>query len=572
MSAPRASLTLATLATEYWDAFLEANPPFASSIGDYRFDDRLADPTPAGRAAMRSRFAALLARADAIPIDSLGPEDAITLSSMRESLTTDIADLDTGLADWNVDPMEGVPAAFLLIPDYQRLETPGDGARMIARWREMASFTDHHVTALRRSLADGSVACRAPGDRTLAILEDLLEGEIEDWPLLAPLAGIGRLDGWTTADRERFASELRAVVGHEIRPAFERLHAALVEEILPAARAADHPGMCHVPRGPEAYRLLIRYHTSLDVDPETLHRVGLDEIARIDAEIEALAARTIGSTSLPDALARLRANPALHFSTRDEVFETAASALARAAEAIPAWFGRLPVTPCDVVRMGPHEEDHSTIAYYRQPAADGSRPGQYFINTSAPETRPRYEAEALAYHESIPGHHLQLAIAQELPHLPEFRRHLGPTAFVEGWGLYSERLSDEMGLYTGDLDRIGVLSFDAWRASRLVVDTGMHALGWSREQAVSFMLAHTALAPNNIANEVDRYIVLPAQALAYKTGQLEILRLRAGTEAALGAGFDIRGFHDAILGGGALPLTTLREVVGAWTATQATGT
>ena len=171
----------------------------------------------------------------------------------------------------------------------------------------------------------------------------------------------------------------------------------------------------------------------------------------------------------------------------------AAACLARATEVIPDWFGRLPVTPCEVVRMGAHEEEHSTIAYYREPAAGGSRPGQYFINTSHPTTRPRYEAEALAYHEAVPGHHLQIAIGQELLHLPAFRRHLGPTAFVEGWGLYTERLSDEMGLYGGDLDRIGVLSFDAWRASRLVVDTGIHALGWSRDRAIAFMLEHTAL-------------------------------------------------------------------------------
>ena len=195
---------------------------------------------------------------------------------------------------------------------------------------------------------------------------------------------------------------------------------------------------------------------------------------------------------------------------------------------------------------------------------DGSRPGQFFINTSRPETRPRYEAEALAYHEAVPGHHLQIAIGQELPHLPLFRRHLGPTAFFEGWGLYTERLSDEMGLYTGDLDRIGVLSFDAWRAARLVVDTGMHALGWSRDRAIRFMLDHSALAPNNVANEVDRYIVLPGQALAYKTGQLELLRLRAEARERLGAAFDIRGFHDAVLGSGALALPTLRGVVEAW--------
>ncbi|HYN64928.1 MAG TPA: DUF885 domain-containing protein, partial [Candidatus Limnocylindrales bacterium] len=225
------------------------------------------------------------------------------------------------------------------------------------------------------------------------------------------------------------------------------------------------------------------------------------------------------------------------------------------------WFGRLPQAQCEVTRMERHEEQHSTIAYYREPPQDGSRPGRYYINTYAPETRPRYEAEALAFHEAVPGHHLQVAIGQELAHLPAFRRHSETTAFVEGWGLYAERLANEMGMYSGDLDRLGMLSFDAWRACRLVVDTGMHALGWSRDAAIRFMIDHSALAPNNIANEVDRYIGWPGQALAYKIGQLAILRLRAETEARLGPAFDIRSFHDAVLGHGPLPLSTLAESV-----------
>jgi uncharacterized protein (DUF885 family) len=336
-------------------------------------------------------------------------------------------------------------------------------------------------------------------------------------------------------------------------------------EILPRARPNDDPGLGHVPGGVAGYRGLIRVHTSLDLEADRLHAIGIDEIARIDVELAELAGRVTGVPSRLEAIERLRTDPALSFATRDEVFDKAVSCLARATEAIPGWFGRLPQAPCEVVRMGSHEEEHSTIAYYREPAVDGSRPGQYFINTSEPATRPRYEAEALAYHEAVPGHHLQIAIGQELPGLPAFRRHLGPTAYFEGWGLYTERLCDEMGLYSGDLDRIGVLSYDAWRASRLVVDTGMHALGWSRDRAIRFMLEHTALAPNNIANEVDRYIVMPAQALAYKVGQLELLRLRAEARSRLGGAFDIRGFHDAVLGSGALSLPILRGVVEGWT-------
>ena len=216
--------------------------------------------------------------------------------------------------------------------------------------------------------------------------------------------------------------------------------------------------------------------------------------------------------------------------------------------------------------MGEHETQHSTIAYYRGPAEDGSRPGRYYINTTEPATRPRYEAEVLAFHEAVPGHHLQIAIAQALAGLPAFRRHGGPTAFIEGWGLYSERLSAEMGLLTGELDRFGIVSFDAWRACRLVVDTGLHAMGWSRDHAIDFMTHHTALAPNNIANEVDRYIAGPGQALAYKLGQLEFIRLRERARSALGDRFDVRAFHDVVLGDGAVGLPTLRDIVERWIA------
>lgn len=569
------------LAAEYWEAFLEASPTFATAVGDRRFDDRLPDPTPERAAASRARFAALLGRVDALgPDDGLPPAARTTRSVLRESLASDVASLDTGLLAWNVDPLDGVPTSLLQLPEYQAVDSPEDGRRMAARWRAMGDHVDRHLATLLRSLTDGRVASTPPVERTIAILDGLLAEPVDRWPLMAPLARVAVRDhegagagasAWTTTDRERFAADLRAAVADDVRPAFARLREGLASAILPVARPATSPGMGHVPGGQEAYRRLIRVHTSLDLAPEDLHRSGLDEIARIDAELASLAARTIGTRSLPEALAALRGDPTLCFSTRDEVFAKAASSLVRAEAAIPAWFGRLPQARCEVVRIGPHEEAHSTTAYYRGPAADGSRPGQFYINTSEPGTRPRYEAEVLAYHEAVPGHHLQIAIAQELDGTPVFRRHLGPTAFFEGWGLYTERLADEMGLYSGDLDRIGVLSYDAWRAARLVVDTGMHALGWTRDAAIAFMTGHTALSAGNIANEVDRYIVLPGQALAYKTGQLEILRLRAEAQARLGPGFDIRGFHDAVLGEGAVPLTTLRAVVGAWIEERAAG-
>jgi uncharacterized protein (DUF885 family) len=289
--------------------------------------------------------------------------------------------------------------------------------------------------------------------------------------------------------------------------------------------------------------------------------MGLAEIERLDEELRGLGGTLLGARDLPDTLRRLRSDPELHFTSGEEIVEVASSCLARANAATPDWFHLLPDAPCEVVPMAAHEEEHSTIAYYRDPATDGTRPGQYFVNRSHPETRPRYEAEALAFHEAVPGHHLQVALAQERTALPAFRRHSLSTAYVEGWGLYAERLADEMGLYSADIDRIGIASFDAWRASRLVVDTGMHAFGWPRTRAIAFMTEHTALGENNIANEVDRYISWPGQALAYKVGQLELLQLREAAQARQGARFDIRRFHDAVLGPAPLPLAVLRRVV-----------
>jgi uncharacterized protein (DUF885 family) len=267
---------------------------------------------------------------------------------------------------------------------------------------------------------------------------------------------------------------------------------------------------------------------------------------------------------LAETLARLRSDPKLHFDTEQAVIDKAESTLASAKAAIPKFFGRLPEADCVVATIPDYEAPYTTIAYYRPPIPDGSKPGEYFVNVYAPKTRPKYEAAALSYHEAIPGHHLQIAIAQELPAMPAFRRHLGLNSFVEGWALYAERLSDEMGLYESDLDRMGMLSYEAWRASRLVVDTGIHALGWTRERAKAFMHDHTALADNNIDNEVDRYIVWPAQALGYKLGQLEILALRELAEQELGEAFDIRGFHDAVLTRGAVSLGALRRGVQSW--------
>ncbi len=553
---------LADLAAEAWDGSMAANPLYATALGDRRYLTQLSPNDAAAEDRESARLRGLLARTTELAEQELTSADRVTRRALLDNLEYELGLAGSRLASWAVDPLDGPQVQLLNVESYQPIDTPAEGLAAVERWRAMGPWLDRHVDGLRAGLADGLVAPRALVDKVIEELDDLLGRPVESWPLAAPADA--KHPDWSAQERGIVADGLRAAIRETIRPAFARQRAFLVDELLGRARSNETPGLCHVPGGEAAYARLVRAHTSLELAPDAIHAIGLAEVARIDAEFEELGRSVLGAPSRSAALDRLRTDPALHFATSAEVEATAEAALARANEAIPTWFGRLPVASCEVVVMGEHESKHSTIAYYRQPAADGSRPGRYYVNTSLPETRPRYEAETLAFHESVPGHHLQIAIAQELDGLPAFRRFGGPTAFIEGWGLYVERLAAEMGLYSGDLDQFGILSFDAWRACRLVVDTGMHALGWSRDKAIAYMVEHSALAENNIVNEVDRYVAIPGQALAYKLGQLEFLRLRAMAAETLGDRFDIRAFHDAVLGEGAVGLQTLRTMVDAW--------
>ncbi len=550
---------MASVAEEYWQGRMANEPLFATALGDRRYDDRLSDITPKGQERIERQYQAFLQRSREIKEENLSALDKLTRTALLVDLQAQLDYLSCHLDECTVDPLGGPQVEFMNVESYQPVRTPAEGQAMTKRWLAMGPYIDDHIATLQRGLTAGKVAVRAGVEKTIEEVHDLEAKQEVDWALLRPLTVPH--DDWTDVQRKEFHDGLTSAVRESARPAFLRYGQFLQSEVLPRARPQELPGIMNLPGGSESYRRLIRVHTSLDLAPDELHETGLREVARINNEIDVLGEKVFGIRSRKEILNRLRNDRSLYFTTREEVAEKAESALERARRAMPKWFGRVPKAGCDVVRIQEHEEKHSTIAYYRQPAVDGSRPGQYYINTYAPETRPRYEAEALAYHESIPGHHLQIAIAQELESIPEFRKNSGVTAFVEGWGLYSERLADEMGLYSSDLDRIGILSYDAWRACRLVVDTGMHAKRWTRRQAIDFMLENTALAENNIVNEVDRYITWPAQALAYKTGQLEILRLREEAKRRLGKQFRIQEFHDVLLGNGAVPLEALRHIM-----------
>ena len=551
---------LAKLCDQYWQGQLEANPTTATSLGDKRYDDRLEHITPAGITKETKRLGGVLASARAIDPATLSDQDRITRTALITGIERQIAWISCGFEEWVVDPLGGPQVEFMNLPDYTQIDTPRDGAAYVKRVRAMGEYLDDHIANLRSGLAHGKTATRDAVLKTIDQLERLTKAAPESLAAYRPAAAERK--EWSRGDREKFNADLRAAIQISLQPALRRYHDFLQATILPAARSQEKAGLVALPGGAEIYRKMIQVHTSLDLTPEEVHKLGLEQVAAFRRDLAVLGQKVFGTSDLAEIQKRLRTSPEMHFRTSEEIEAKARESLARAKAAVPNWFGRIqPRADCEVRVMGMHEAPYSTIAYYRHPSPDGKRPGQYMINTYLPETRPRYEAEALAYHESVPGHHLQVAVAQELTGLPEFRKHQGVTAFVEGWGLYSERLADEMGLYSSDVDRIGMLSFDAWRGCRLVVDTGLHAMGWTRQQAIDYMKENSVLAENNIENEVDRYLTWPAQALTYKIGQLEILKLREEAKQKLGARFDIKAFHDAVLGNGAVSLPVLREQV-----------
>jgi uncharacterized protein (DUF885 family) len=386
----------------------------------------------------------------------------------------------------------------------------------------------------------------------IAQVDALLEAPVEESPFVAMAP-----DSLT-----EFRSRMEQLETTEIRPALLRYRDFLEIEYLPAARDAVSVGA--VPDGAACYTAAIRYHATVDMSPEEVHETGLDQMQLIRAEMAGIAQSMIGSDDVDELLRRMRDDPQYQFSSRDEMLDAAESAVARAEAAIPQWFGIVPTADVRVQAVPSFSEPSAPGGFYNPPAEDGSRPGIYYINLYEAETKPRAGLEATAFHETWPGHHLQGAIALEREGLHPLQRYMYLSGFGEGWALYSERLSDEMGLYSGPVDRLGLLSNEALRAARLVVDAGMHALGWTRQQAIDYMLANTAESESSVTAEIDRYIAVPGQATSYMLGNLEIRRLREQARTALGDGFDIRDFHDRVLEDGAVPLVMLRQKIERW--------
>lgn len=553
-----ASEALASLGDEYWNYQMQQSPTWATQLGDHRFNDQLSALGPAARSGRANAYAGYLAQLQRIDPSALSAAERVTADVLDVQLQTAIAEQTNHDWEWEVDQIFGPQVWFFQLLNYHPTRSTRDVEAFAARLEAFGTLIDAQIADLRDGIVSGRTPFAGAVERVIAQSRAHVANGAEGSPLWGIFEKLP--DNTTDALQKRLAAGVRdGVVG-----AMQRYAEFLEQELLPKSRGPESPGIAAMPGAAAVYAAAIRKHARGGLTAQAIHQTGLAEVARIRAEMEAIAAKRGFEGEFAAFLASLERDPANFYDSREAVVAHARALLAEANAKLPGLFGVLPKTVCEVKPIETHREKDSVAAFYNGPPADGSRPGIYYINTYKPDSRPRYNMAALTIHEAVPGHHLQIALAVENTALPTFRRHSHFTAYIEGWALYSERLGQEIGLYDTDLELLGMYTYEAWRACRLVVDTGLHHFGWSRDQAIAFMQENLALSDTEIINEVDRYIIWPGQALAYKIGQLEILRLRDHAKATLGDRFALRDFHDLILAVGAVPLDVLGRVVDRW--------
>ncbi len=546
---------VSALADRFWERLLRLEPTVATVAGDERYDDRLPDPSPRGRAELRELYGETIAETERVTAAKLSDEDRITLDVVRLfcQLALEQQERQEHVLG-AVDQMEGPQALLTMLVQLQPADTPERLDRLVARLQAYPRFIEAHVANLREGLRLGLIQPRIVAERTVGQLERLLTA-----PAASPVVSLARVAN--EADRERLAEAAR----DHVLPAYRALLDAIRTDYLPFAR--DEPGLWGLPDGERRYAARIRLWTTLDLDAGELHRSGLEELESIESERRGIARKAGFGDDTASYRAALERDPSNVPRTPEEILGRMREDLRRAMAAAPRFFGRLPESPCEVRPLDPFQAADS-LGYYLAPAPAIGRPGAWYMNTTELAKRTFSRYATITYHEMVPGHHLQLAIAAELEGLHPLRvhgpGHLVSGAYIEGWGLYSERLADELGLFRGPQERFGMLDAQAWRAARLVIDTGLHAFRWTREQAIRTLMEATGFQEADGAIEVDRYIVLPGQALAYKVGQREIERLRGEATERLGPRFDLRRFHDELIGHGSLPLATLARELPRW--------
>ncbi|HTX77441.1 MAG TPA: DUF885 domain-containing protein [Terracidiphilus sp.] len=548
---------------QYWDAYLEHNPEFASEIGDKRFNDKISDYSVKAVNDWLEQEQNFLLKLGSI--DPKGFTDSEKMS--REILLTELADDFEGseFKPWEmpVNQMGGIYATYPQLVAELSFKDVQDYDDWIARLKQIPTAFDQVMENMSIGMEDHRVPPRYLLEKALDQVKQLANQKPEDSPLALPLkkfpASIAQ------ADQDRIRAEMLDVIAKKVLPAYARFARFMEVSYVPAGR--EEPGISALPDGAKYYQYLIRHITTTDLTPDKIHQMGLDEVKKDEAEMLAIAQK-LGFQDLKSFEASLKANPKMHPASAEALLDAYRGYLGPMQAKLPQLFGRLPKASFEVVAVPDYLEKTSAPAYYQAGSPDGSRPGRLFVDTYMATQRNLYQVEDVAYHEGLPGHHLQISIAQELTDIPTFRKYGHFTAYTEGWGLYAERLGKDVGFYQDPYSDYGRLEGDIWRAIRLVVDTGVHSGGWTRQQMVDYFHEHSNIDDASINAEVDRYIAWPGQALAYKIGQLKILELRDRAKKALGGKFDIRAFHDQVLDAGAMPLDMLDARINTWIASQ----
>ena len=540
------------LADAYVDGFFTQFPEQITYYGIAgRPQDRLTDNSLAGIArwqAQEDRWLAEVRAIDPAAIDS-GPLRA-THAILREALESGVSSRVCRPELWNVSQMTGWQVGYGYLVTIQPVGTEQARKEALARWSQLPTFIDTEIANLREGMRLGYTAPRHIVRIVIDSVRRLAEMPPRETPFLQPAR---------TSKTPQFAQAFEQLTTGQIVPAARRYVEFLEKEYLPAAREAI--AVSANPNGAACYEASVRGFSTLPKTAREVHDIGLREVARIDAEMKRIAETTFGTSDVPALLQRLRTDPQFTFRSREQLIKYSQDALARARAAAPQWFGILPKADVRIEPYPAFRERSGAPGEYNPPAEDGSRGGLFYINAYEPQRKTRADNESTAFHETIPGHHLQVAIAVERTEIHPIGRYIFNSGYVEGWALYAEQLADEMKLFSGELDRLGMFGSQNWRAVRLVVDSGLHALGWTRQQAIDYMLAHTPANRNDAESEIDRYIIWPGQATAYMLGRLEILAAREDARRAAGARFDIKAFHDRVLEDGSVPLTFLREKI-----------
>jgi len=564
LSSTDAATKLHALFDEDWQWILQQYPESATMLGDNRFNDRLTDYSTEAIESRKAHERDMLDRVQKINRSELNGQDVISYDLCLQDKKLNVEGMRFPTEHMPIDQMNGVQIAFGQLVGSTPFRNAKDYDAYVARLSAFTKQIDQLIALMRRGMETKWVPPAVPLRSVPAQIEGQITEDPTKSPLFSPFANFPQ--DLAASERTRLVDAGKKVIAGSVTPAYKKLHTFIKDSYLPACR--KEIGASSLPDGEAYYQYAIRRHTTTNLTAKEIHEIGKREVARIHKEMEEIVLQSGFKGSFQQFLRFLRTDKQFYYATPEELVAGYSHIAKRADGKLPEMFAELPRTPYGVKVIPDYEAPAQTTAYYQPSAADGSRAGLFMINTYRLDTRPKYEMEALTLHESVPGHHLQIARSQELKGLPDFRRNGGYTAYVEGWGLYAESLGTEMGFYTDPYSKFGQLTYEMWRACRLVVDTGMHAFGWSRQQAIDFMKENTAKTENDIIVEIDRYIVWPGQALAYKMGELKIKELRAKASKELGASFDVRRFHNAVLDDGPLPLDVLEKRISEWIAAQ----